>query len=82
MFQFVPKVTETVHDLLAKAKPRKEPVVLAMEDLFYCAHNAATSPGVSRRSPVSTTPPRVPGGTRANQHAELGLRSQSDVRLI
>jgi hypothetical protein len=43
MFRFLPKTSETVADLLGRGKPRKESAVLAMEDFFYCAHNAARS---------------------------------------
>jgi hypothetical protein len=38
---FLPKMA--VDDLLSRAKPRREAEVLALEDLFYCAHNAARS---------------------------------------
>lgn len=43
MFGFMPKTTERIADLLGARAPRAAATVLAMEDLFYCAHNAARS---------------------------------------
>jgi hypothetical protein len=51
---FLPKHSEGVDTLLARAKPRSLEEVDVMEDLFYCAHNAARSAQLGR--------PTVPRG--------------------
>jgi hypothetical protein len=43
VLRFMPGLSATVEDLMAKAKPRAEKSVVELEDLFYLAHNAATS---------------------------------------
>jgi hypothetical protein len=48
--EFMPGLTKTVADLVAKAKPRPETEVIALEDLFYCAHNAARSAQLGGRT--------------------------------
>jgi hypothetical protein len=40
LLQFMPKLSEGIEELLAKAKPRSEEEIAIMEDLFYCALTA------------------------------------------
>lgn len=53
LFDFMPSLDQTVDDLLAECAPRSDPEVDALEDLFYCAHNAARSAQLGR----DTVPP-------------------------
>jgi hypothetical protein len=43
IYEFLPGLDSTVDALVAKAKPRAVAAVIAMEYLFYCAHNAVRS---------------------------------------
>lgn len=43
MFSFLPQMTDDVAGWAQAQKPRKSKDVVALEDLFYCAHNAARS---------------------------------------
>lgn len=51
----LPKLGETVDVLLARAKVRAPAAVSRVEDLFYCAHNAARSAKLGAR----TIPPKL-----------------------
>lgn len=53
--EVLPKLGETVDVLLARAKVRSPAVVSRIEDLFYCAHNAARSAQLGAR----TIPPKL-----------------------
>jgi hypothetical protein len=58
----LPKLGETVDVLLARAKVRTPAVVGRVEDLFYCAHNAARSAQLGARTIPANLDPIVAGG--------------------
>ena len=61
--EVLPKLGETVDAMLARAKPRSVAAVARLEDLFYCAHNAARSAQLgSRRALPKGLDPIVAGG--------------------
>jgi hypothetical protein len=62
MYEFLPKTSESSKDLLAKARPRTEAKVLAMEDLSCCAHNAARSAQLGGKTVPPGFDPVVSGG--------------------
>jgi Domain of unknown function (DUF4272) len=62
LFKWLPKTSEGVGDVLARAKPRTEAAVLAMEDLFYCAHNAARSAQLGGKTVPKGFHPVLNGG--------------------
>jgi len=59
---FLPKLSEDVDALLARATPRGEEEVDTMEDLFYCAHNAVRSAQLGRRTVPAGFDPIAGGG--------------------
>jgi hypothetical protein len=62
ILDFLPGLTKTPSDLLAKARVRAAEEVDALEDLFYCAHNAVRSAQLGRKTVPRGFHPVVDGG--------------------
>jgi Domain of unknown function (DUF4272) len=62
VLQFMPGLTATVDDLVAKSRPRAEKTVAALEDLFFLAHNAARSAQLGARRAVPRGFDPIAGG--------------------
>ncbi len=62
LLEFLPGLDRTVDDLLARVEVRAEAKVIRVEDLFYCAHNAARSAQTGGRTVPAGFHPVVDGG--------------------
>ena len=62
LFRFLPGLDATVSDLLERSKPRCAREMVVMEDLFYCAHNAARSAQLGGKTVPRGFHPIVDGG--------------------
>lgn len=60
--EFLPSFDDGVDGLMARATPRSEADLDAMEDLFYCAHNAARSAQLGHATVPRGFHPVVNGG--------------------
>jgi hypothetical protein len=70
LMRFLPGLGATVDDLLARARPRLEPEVMAAEDLFYCLHNAVRSAQVGGQTvPAGFDPVSNGGVIHERRHA-------------
>lgn len=52
ILEFLPGLDASVDDLLKKAKPRTQQEVVALEDVFYCSHNAVRSAQTGSKTSV------------------------------
>jgi hypothetical protein len=62
LLRFMPRIDASVDDLLAKVKRRRESEVMTLEDLFYCAHNAARSAQLGEKTVPKGFDPIASGG--------------------
>jgi hypothetical protein len=62
IYEFLPGLSATIDDLLAKAKPRGANEVIALEYRFYCAHNAVRSAQLGEETVPHGFHPIVHGG--------------------
>jgi hypothetical protein len=70
IMEFLPGIGATVDDLLGKSKLRSYEDVQPVEDLFYCAHNAARSAKLGGRTVPKGFDPTVGGEVvRERRHA-------------
>jgi hypothetical protein len=60
--QFLPRLDQTVADLLARATPRTADEVIEIEYRFYCAHNAVRSAQLGGRTVPEGFHPIIHGG--------------------
>ena len=58
----LPGLSTTIDDLLARADPRPPSAVIALEDRFYCAHNAVRSAQLGRDTVPPGFHPVIHGG--------------------
>lgn len=69
IMKFMPGLDASVDDLLDKAKPRSLQEVVAMEDVFYCSHNAVRSAQMgSKTVPANFHPARDGGAIHERRH--------------
>jgi len=70
IMKFMPGLDASVDDLLEKAKPRSLSEVIAMEDVFYCSHNAVRSAQMgSKTVPAKVHPARDGGAIHERRHS-------------
>lgn len=62
LFEFLPDFEGTIETALAHASPRTPAEVIAMEYLFYCAHNAVRSAQLGEDTVPKGFEPRAHGG--------------------
>lgn len=62
IFDFVPTLDQTLEEFVARASPRSDAEVDALEDLFYCAHNAVRSAQLGDDTVPSGFHPVADGG--------------------
>jgi hypothetical protein len=70
IFEFLPGLGATVEDLVRKHEPRRAEEVIALEDRFYCAHNAVRSAQLgSETVPKGFHPVLHGGAVHERRHA-------------
>jgi hypothetical protein len=62
LFKFLQGLSTSVKEQLSRGTPRSERDVMAMEDLFYCAHNAARSAQLGENTVPPGFDPVASGG--------------------
>lgn len=78
IMNFMPGLDASVEDLLEKAKPRSLNEVIAMEDIFYCSHNAVRSAQMgSKTVPANFHPARDGGAIHERRHGLSWILSPS-----
>ncbi len=71
VMEFLPGLDASVDDLLKKAKPRTQQEVIALEDIFYCSHNAVRSAQTGSKTsiPADFDPVSDGGAIHERRHA-------------
>jgi len=63
LLKFLPGLSKSVADLLAKSKVQSTAAVIELHDYFYCAHNAVRSAQLGRQTVPEGFHPVADGGT-------------------
>lgn len=70
LFEFLPNLDATTSGFLAATKPRPTAVIAALEDLYYCAHNAVRSAQTGADTvPQEFHPVRDGGAVHERRHS-------------